>query len=299
MGAVLGRLTRVGEDPAMDVLSDAIGAMRVGRPSLSLEVADPSWETEVPPFEGARFYVGTAGRIRVAAPDEAVTLQPGDAVLLPHGIAHTLGNATGSTARFLSGTYRLERARPHPLFQDLADLVSLPAHEDRYPGLQASIDLLRGELDERMHGRDVVLPALLEVLLVHLIRACLRERAGSRATGWCVALDDEVIARSLRAVHERPADPWTVESLGAHAGLSRAAFARRFTAMVGQPPLTYLTWWRLTTAARMLQTTDVPLSTVAQRSGYGSAYSFADAFKREYGISAGRYRQQHRTRPPA
>jgi AraC-like DNA-binding protein len=129
---------------------------------------------------------------------------------------------------------------------------------------------------------------------VHLIRACLAERAGLRATGWCVALDDEVIARSLRAVHERPGDPWTVESLGAHAGLSRAAFARRFTAMVGQPPLTYLTWWRLTVAARLLQTTDVPLSTVAQRSGYGSAYAFANAFTREFGISAGRYRRQHR-----
>ncbi|WP_435172135.1 cupin domain-containing protein [Actinacidiphila sp. bgisy145] len=280
----------------MDVLSDAIGTMRVGRPSLTLEDADPWWEKDAGIFDGARFYVGTTGRIEVTAPDEAVvTLRPGDAVLLPHGTAHTLANATDRTARFLSGAYRLERARPHPLFQDLPDLVSLPARPDRYQGLQASIDLLLGELGEPMHGRDLVLPALLEVLLVHLIRACLIERAGLRATGWCVALDDEVVARSLRALHERPADPWTVESLGAHAGLSRAAFARRFTAMVGQPPLTYLTWWRLTVAARLLQTTDVPLSTVAQRTGYGSPYAFANAFKREYGISAGRYRQQHRT----
>jgi len=63
--------------------------------------------------------------------------------------------------------------------------------------------------------------------------------------------------------------------------------------------LTYLTWWRLTLAARLLQTTDITLSAVVQRTGYGSAYAFADAFKREYGISAGRYRQQHRSRPPA
>ncbi|MGX1255428.1 hypothetical protein RKD48_007939 [Streptomyces ambofaciens] len=155
----------------MDVLSDAIGTMRVGRPSLSLEAAHPSWEKEVQTFQGARFYAGTTGRIRVTTPDEAViTLQPGDAVLLPHGTAHTLVNATDGTAQFLSGTYRLERARPHPLFQDLADLVSLPAGPDRYPGLQASIDLLLSELGEHMHGRDLVLPALLEVLLVHLVR---------------------------------------------------------------------------------------------------------------------------------
>ncbi|WP_411100716.1 cupin domain-containing protein [Streptomyces sp. x-45] len=280
----------------MDVLSDAIGTMRVGRPSLSLEAAHSSWEKEVQTFQGARFYAGTTGRIRVTTPDEAViTVQPGDAVLLPHGTAHTLVNATDGTAQFLSGAYRLERARPHPLFQDLADLVSLPAGPDRYPGLQASIDLLLSELGEHMHGRDLVLPALLEVLLVHLVRACLIERAGLQATGWCAALGDEVIARSLRAVHERPADPWTVESLGAQAGLSRAAFARRFTALVGQPPHTYLTWWRLTLAAHLLQTTDVPLLTVAQRSGYGSVYAFANAFKREYGTSAGRYRQQHRS----
>lgn len=280
----------------MDVLSDAISTMRVGRPSMSLAAADPSWEMKVQALEGARFYVVTTGGIRVTGPDgPAVTLEPGDAVLFPHGTAHTLANATDGTSRFLSGAYRLDQARPHPLFQDLPDLVSLPARADRYPSLQVSVDLLRSELGEQTYGRDLVLPALLDVLLVHLIRACLIERAGLQATGWCVALDDEAIARSLRAVHERPADPWTVESLGAHAGLSRAAFARRFTAMVGQPPLTYLTWWRLTTAARLLQTTDVPLSAVAQRSGYGSAYAFANAFKREYGISAGRYRQQHRT----
>ncbi|GAA2513610.1 AraC family transcriptional regulator [Winogradskya humida] len=277
----------------MDVLSDVIGTMRLGRPALSLTVVDPLSEMAIPAFAGARFYVVTAGRIRVG--DEA--LEPGDAVLFPHGTAHTVVNDTEVAARFLAGAHRLDQVRPHPLFQDLPPVVSSPARAERYPGLQASIELMRGELGEEMYGRDVVLPALLDVLLVHLIRAGLMEHAGPRTTGWCVALDDKVIARSLRAVHERPSDPWTVESLGAYAGLSRAAFARRFTAMVGQAPLTYLTWWRLTVAARLLQTTDVPLSVVAQRSGYGSAYAFANAFKREYGISAGRYRRHSRQKP--
>jgi AraC-like DNA-binding protein len=280
----------------MDVLSDAIGTMRAGRPSMSLVTADPSWQMEVRSFEGARFYVVTAGHVQVSGPG-GTEAGPGDAVLFPHGTGHALRNTTPEPAQFLSGAYRLDQARPHPLFQDLPDLVSLPARADRYPALQASIDLLRGELGEQLYGGDLVLPALLDVLFVHLIRACLVARAGLHTTGWCVALEDEVIARSLRAVHERPADPWTVESLGAHAGLSRAAFARRFTALVGQPPLTYLTWWRLTTAAQLLQTTDAPLSAVAQRSGYGSVYAFANAFKREYGIPAGQYRQHHRAGP--
>lgn len=275
----------------MDVLSDAISAMRAGRPSMTPLVARPAWRAEIEPFEGARCYVVTEGAVQVSGPAGSAVLKPGDAVLYPRGAAHTLVNAADDDARLLCGAYRLDRVRPHPLFQSLPELVALP---DRHPGLRASIGLLRGELDGDAYGRDLVLPALLDVLLIHLIRACLAERAGTQTTGWCVALDDDTISRSLRAVHESPAHPWTVESLGAHAGLSRAAFARRFTALVGQPPLTYLTWWRLTTAAHLLATTDVPLSVVAQRTGYGSPYAFANAFKREYGISAGRYRQQRR-----
>jgi AraC-like DNA-binding protein len=82
-----------------------------------------------------------------------------------------------------------------------------------------------------------------------------------------------------------------VETLGAEAGLSRAAFARRFSALVGQPPLAYLTWWRMTTAARLLRETDSPLSTVAKQTGYTSEFAFARAFKREYGTAPGGYRR--------
>jgi AraC-like DNA-binding protein len=279
----------------MDVLSDAVGAMRVGRPSLSLTTATPSWSTQVLPFKGARLYLAITGCIRVSRPGRpATTLEPGDVILFPHGTAHLLENPTHDTARFLAGGYRLDQARPHPMVQDLPDVVTIRAQADRHPRLQASIGLLRGELDDQQHGSDLVLSALLDVLLVHVMRACLIERAGLQTTGWCAALDDEAIARSLRALHEQPADQWTVESLGAHVGLSRAAFARKFTALVGQPPLTYLTWWRLTTAAHLLRATDLPLSAVARRSGYSSAYAFANAFKREYGVPAGHFRRQHR-----
>jgi AraC-like DNA-binding protein len=83
-----------------------------------------------------------------------------------------------------------------------------------------------------------------------------------------------------------------VESLAGQAGLSRAAFSRRFTTLVGQPPLSYLTWWRMTLAARLLHDTTDPLSTIAARVGYGSEYAFAHAFKRHTGMAPGRYRRQ-------
>ncbi len=98
-------------------------------------------------------------------------------------------------------------------------------------------------------------------------------------------------AAALRAIHSDPARPWTVATLAAEAGLSRAPFARRFTAQLGQPPLTYLTWWRMTTAARLLRESDQPLTTVAARVGYASEFAFSAAFKRRYGVAPGRFRR--------
>jgi AraC-like DNA-binding protein len=92
-------------------------------------------------------------------------------------------------------------------------------------------------------------------------------------------------------MHRDPARPWTVASLAAEAGLSRAPFARRFTALLGRPPLTYLTWWRMTTAARLLRESDAPLAAIAAEVGYGSEFAFAAAFKRRHGVAPGRFRR--------
>ncbi|MCK2238837.1 helix-turn-helix transcriptional regulator [Crossiella sp. S99.2] len=92
-------------------------------------------------------------------------------------------------------------------------------------------------------------------------------------------------------MHQNPAHPWTVAKLAAEARLSRAPFARRFTTLVGQPPLTYLTWWRMTTAARLLRTSADPLTSIAARVGYTSEFAFATAFKRAFGTPPGRYRR--------
>jgi AraC-like DNA-binding protein len=108
-------------------------------------------------------------------------------------------------------------------------------------------------------------------------------------------LADPSIAAALEAIHQQPDHPWTVRELGQRAGLSRAAFSERFVSLVGQPPITYLTWWRLTSAARILRESDIPLAAVADRIGYKSAYAFGNAFKREFGIAPGRYRNRRGT----
>lgn len=196
----------------------------------------------------------------------------------------------GARATILCGAYRLLRHRPHPLLRDLPEVVHLPAVPGRHPGLRAMVGLLGDELATRAAGASVVAPSLVDALLVYMLRAWLDE--SSRAGGWPAALADPVTARALAAIHGDPAHAWTVERLGAEAGLSRAAFARRFTALVGEPPLTYLTRWRLTTATHLLRDTDKPLAQVAAAVGYGSAFAFAKAFRREYATTPGAYRAQ-------
>jgi AraC-like DNA-binding protein len=94
----------------------------------------------------------------------------------------------------------------------------------------------------------------------------------------------------LEALHAAPARPWRIEDLAAVVGLSRATLARRFTAVTGQSPMAYLAWWRMTLAARLLRDTDLPLPGIARQVGYGSAYAFSHAFKRQFGLAPGRYR---------
>lgn len=170
-------------------------------------------------------------------------------------------------------------------------MIHLSARAGRHPALRATLDLLDLELERVRPGSGAMLPALLDVLLLHVLRAWFDEQAGENAAGWVAALHDTAVAAALSAVHGDPSRQWTVAELGAVAGLSRAAFARRFTALVGRPPLTYLAWWRLTLAARLLRDSDSPLAVVARKVGYTSEFAFAHAFKRQQGQPPGRFRR--------
>jgi AraC-like DNA-binding protein len=174
----------------------------------------------------------------------------------------------------------------HPLVHDLPEVIHLSPTEE----LRAAVGLLTAELERPRLGTDAVVPALLEMLLLYLLRRWYAEQPAA-PTGWAAALRDPVTAAALHAMHEEPGRPWTVATLAAHAGLSRAPFARRFNAVVGRPPLAYLTWWRMTVAARLLRDSDATVATVARRVGYASEFAFATAFRRRHGSAPGRYRR--------
>jgi len=268
----------------MDVLSDAVTAARTGRPHSNLIRHTTPFSGQFPAADGAGFHVVLRGTCTLTvAGGEPIPLGPGDVAFLPWGAAHSLA---GSSVDMLCGAYLHDRSRTHPLLADLPELVHLPAEIGRRPDLRSAITLLGGELQAGGPGSDAMVPALLEVLLLHILRAWYAE-AG---TPWAEALRDPAVASALRAIHHNMAHPWTVAELAATAGLSRATFARRFGALIGRPPLAYLTWWRMTTAAGLLRSGDIPLAALAGRVGYASEYAFAHAFKREHGVPPGAYR---------
>jgi AraC-like DNA-binding protein len=274
----------------MDVLSDTITAMRTGRPHSTLTRHSAPWSSRFSDGDAAGFHVVLRGSARFLPPDaraEPIELGAGDIVFMTRERGHELSGE--SPAVLLCGAYVLDQARPHPLLAELPDVFHLRAGDGGDDSsLRAAIDLLWREHETQRPGGGAVVPALLDMLLLYIIRTWLDTHP---STGWATALNDPAIARALRAIHHDPARGWTVETLGAEAGLSRAAFSKRFTALVGQSPLVYVTWWRMVQAARLLRGTDVPLAAVAQRTGYQSEFAFARAFKREYGISPGSYRK--------
>ncbi|MFF2787831.1 AraC family transcriptional regulator [Streptomyces sp. NPDC058049] len=328
----------------MDVVSDAISTVRIGRPSSQRVRVNGSWCARLDPYDGAGFHIVLEGSCWLL-PDGGgapLSLGVGDAVLLPHGAGHVIadrpagareieravpfglwdalrttgvpGPAVGAGRRggpgagggpgglgggpdgvgvveMLCGKYRLDRSRAHPLMAELPQVVHLPSRVGARPELRSAIDLLGRELGEQRPGSGIAVPGLLDLLLVYMIRSWVAE--GGSGT-WPAVLGDPVAAGALRALHADPAAPWTNERLAAQAGVSRPTLARRFTSLVGRPPMAYLTWWRLSLAAAALRESEESLAAVARRVGYGSPYALSHAFSREFGTTPGRYRAQGR-----
>ncbi|MFE9688004.1 AraC family transcriptional regulator [Streptomyces sp. NPDC006285] len=277
----------------VDVLSDVVTSLRSGRPFANREDRQGTWHIPFAPFAGAGFHVVLSGSCRLLTEDGSLTLNAGDVILTPHGTRHDLADlAHGdrhSPTSLLCGAYQLDQAQTHPLLADLPPVIHLRSEVGHHPSLHSAISLLGDELQQTRQGTASALSTLLDLLLIYMLRAWLEEESERGAPGWSAVLADPAVSAALSAMHDDPAHPWTVEELGRRGNLSRAAFARRFTGLVGQSPLAYLTWWRLGIAARLLKESDIPLEAVARRVGYTSRYAFANAFKRAHGVSPGRF----------
>ncbi|MGW4562981.1 AraC family transcriptional regulator [Streptomyces sp. NPDC004561] len=197
----------------------------------------------------------------------------------------TWGDRPDAGTMMLIGTYLMRGEISGRLLDALPPLLTLPAEVWPSP----LIPLLTEEIVRDEPGQEVVLDRLLDLLLISALRAWF-SRPEAAAPAWYRALADPVVGRALRLLQGDPAHPWTVAALAAEAGVSRAALARRFSDLVGEPPMTYLTGWRLALAADRLRDTDLTLEAIARQVGYGSAFALSTAFKRLHGVSP----QEHR-----
>lgn len=201
----------------------------------------------------------------------------------------TWGNNPDGATEMLIGTYQIRDEISRRLLRALPALLYLRSADWGSPVVR----LLGEEIVKDDPGQDVVLDRLLDLLLISVLRTWF-SRPEAAAPTWYQALGDPVVGLALRLMHGHPAHPWTVAELATRTGVSRAALARRFTELVGEPPMTYLTSWRLTLAADLLREPEATVGAVARRVGYGSSFALSTAFKRVHGVSP----QEHRAATP-
>lgn len=225
-----------------------------------------------------------------------VVIHPGQVCTTPDGESlaaqmdlgvRTWGNcATGST-KMLTGTYTTDGEISQRLLDSLPTMIVVPHDTWDTPLIQ----LLADEIGNDAPGQEVVLDRLLDLLLIAALRTWFA-RAEAETPAWFHAHGDSVIGPSLRMLTNEPTHPWSVASLAAAAGMSRASFARRFNEVVGEPPMTFLAGWRLALAADLLREPDATVTSVARRVGYNSPFTFSTAFKRLHGVSPKAHRDR-------
>ncbi|MFF0359663.1 AraC family transcriptional regulator [Streptomyces fungicidicus] len=302
----------------MDALTGLLEGPRARGAFMIRACFDPPWAVRVEDRAPLTVMLLVRGEAWIA-PDggEPLRLRPGDlavargpgpylcaddpdtapgAVILPGGECHypdgrplngvmdlgvrTWGDRPDSATVMLIGTYRMRGEIGGRLLDALPPLLSLTADVWDCP----LTPFLMEEVVRDAPGQEVVLDRLLDLLVIAVLRAWF-DRPEAEPPAWYLALSDPVAGPAVRLLQDDPAHPWTVAALAAKTGVSRAALARRFTALVGEPPMTYLTGWRLALAADRLRDTDDTIGAIARQVGYGSAFALSTAFKRVYGVS--------------
>ncbi len=195
------------------------------------------------------------------------------------------GNSADGPDEMLVGNYGQVGEAGRRLLAVLPETVVLRADEWHSP----LVPLLLDEMSRDEIGQASLLDRLLDALVVSAVRQWALSR-GDAAPAWLDAGSDPVVAEALRLLHDRPHEPWSLVSLARRVGVSRAALARRFRERVGEPPMAYLTGWRMALAADRLRAGTETVARVATGVGYPSPFSFSNAFKRVYGLSPSAYR---------
>ena len=312
-----------------DALSDLLRVVRLsGGVFLDAEFTAPwcvaaqaePWEYRDLMADPARvisFHYVVDGRLVLQLPNEPpLELHGGAIVLLPRNNAHTLASGEGlrpadqikpeqpdggplriryggggEKTHIVCGVLGTD-ARNHPLLDTLPSTLVLDLKGDpACEWIATSFRYAAGELTAVRAGSAIALAKLSELLFVEAVRRYLETLPEDRR-GWLAGLRDPVVGRALALLHTHLARPWTAEELAREVGASRSAFADRFTALMGVPPMRYLTGWRMQVATERLRETHRSVAQIATEVGYESEIAFSRAFKREFAASPAQWRKR-------
>ncbi|MFG1624164.1 AraC family transcriptional regulator [Kribbella sp. NPDC049227] len=308
----------------MDVLDDLLAGTRARDGVFNLTILDPPWAIEIrdeAPLALATLVRGSGWVTRHGI--EPMRMDEGDVAIFtgsspyvvgdsvetapqlrihPGGVCEplpgapvdysarlgvrTYGSRASGAVMVASGTYQLAGDVSRRLVTALPPVLVVPAAEIAGPVTEMVI----GEIQRDAPGQQSVLDRWLDLALITTLRAWFA-RPESQAPGWYQAQTDPVAGTALRLLHEDPAYPWNVTELADRVGVSRASLARRFTALVGEAPMSYLTGWRITLAADQLRATKDTVETIARRVGYANAFALSVAFKRVRGTTPTAHRR--------
>lgn len=317
----------------MDAISGLLDGPRARSAFLLRSSMDPPWSlriqdeaplTLVAMVRGEAFLVPYDGPTRHLAPGDVAVLRGPDPYVVaddpstaPQAVIHpgqrcttpdgrplsvmgelgtrTWGNAPDGRTVMVTGTYALEGEVSGRLLRTLPPAIVVADADWDCP----LVALMAGEIVKDDLGQEAVLDRLLDLLLIATLRAWLT-RPDSEAPAWLRAYGDRVAGPALRLLVHQPRRPWTVGTLAAEVGVSRAGLARRFHEAVGEPPMSFLTGWRIALAADLLLEPGVTIASVADEVGYGSPFALSAAFKRVRGVSPREHvRQARRADAPA
>lgn len=305
----------------VDPLGEALHFLRMSGIFYSRSEFTAPWGMELPELGNCLlFHVVTAGRCWLDVGEgEPQLLQPGDLALVPHGLGHRLTSEPGG---FATGLFDLPREQiseryeiirfggggtptslicgavrfDHPAAQHIIKLLPRSIRIEAWDApasdwLASTLRFMAAEAREIRPGGETIITRLADILVIQAIRAWI-ERAPAAQTGWLGALRDAQVGRAIALIHRDPSRNWSVACLATEVAMSRSAFAARFAALVGEPPMHYVGRWRMHVAHTWLKEERATLSELALRLGYQSEAAFSRAFKRFIGTSPGAVRRQ-------
>ena len=296
----------------MDVLSDILKTLHLRAEVFLHACFRGDWAVDTSGEHRATFHIVARGGcwLHMPSEEEPIALSGGDLIVFPHDAPHTLSNSEhmpasdfprnqlppadtpGAATTLICGYFEFDTHSWNPLIGALPDAMVIRNEDSANVPLMDTLGrFLHYEVETTQPGSSLLVNKLSEILFIHVIRSHMLR---SKEDGFISALGDKSIGKALSKIHSEPATHWSVESLANVAGMSRSAFAERFTRLVEITPMQYLTHWRMTQANELFLTTEQSVAQVAEQCGYQSEAAFAKAFKKQFGYGPGMARKQKR-----